>query len=150
MNEADLSTIEARAIVATAGPWRVSNALDIIGGRTNLEHITDGGIITLEDAEFIAAARQDVPDLLTEVRGLRAIIHDLLNNPVTRDVTEAVVIRHGGVVGTNTTPPAEVKATYRDDVNSDEHVQMTPPSPCGHEECARISDGACWYPRATS
>jgi len=84
----DIESIEARANAATPGPWvRIG---DSIGAdvkkctcgvpRSVYGHESgcgiDGPLITgaaIPDAEFIAAAREDVPALVAEVERLRAI-----------------------------------------------------------------------------
>ncbi|MEV5957259.1 hypothetical protein AB0M11_26420 [Streptomyces sp. NPDC051987] len=79
----DLDTIEARANAATAGPWNIeldycdcseygcSHAPFAVGFGpfTSFENTTDRHHY---DAEFVAAARTDVPALVAEIRRLRA------------------------------------------------------------------------------
>ena len=72
----DLDAIEARANAATDGPWRHGNWSDHLGDR----RVISGGdgcyeverldIMRAHDAEFIAHARGDVPDLVAKVRRL--------------------------------------------------------------------------------
>lgn len=76
MNEEELSEIERRCSSATPGPWK-----SWIEGR---DHTAGDSVITTEgddiylsgatpaDQDFIAAARQDVPRLIAEIRRLRA------------------------------------------------------------------------------
>ena len=74
----DLDAIEARANAATDGPWRHGNWSDHLGDR----RVISGGdgcyeverldIMRAHDAEFIAHARGDVPDLVAKVRRLTA------------------------------------------------------------------------------
>ena len=72
-DELDLDAIEARAEVATPGPWTIKR-----GGVRSSEWLLDpdldgwGHIDFEADAEFIAAARSDVPALVAEVRRLQA------------------------------------------------------------------------------
>lgn len=84
MTNEELAAIEQRAAAATKGPWYVS------GGDVMSEHrdeIPYGSVVCetgftgmvaatentySSDADFIAAARADVPALLAEVRRLRA------------------------------------------------------------------------------
>lgn len=79
-----LGEIEARANAATAGPW------EIIGGNeylTGLDiHIgpSDEGGIRLHDAEFLAHARTDVPELIAIIREQAAQI------AAVREVTDEV------------------------------------------------------------
>lgn len=84
-DEERLAEIEARAAKATAGPWAVdgSSAADIALGVTygddtetwvqsSTGHIDDEGGHTVDDAQFIAHARTDVPWLVERVRALTA------------------------------------------------------------------------------
>lgn len=79
----DLDAIRARCDAATPGPWMVfegaypygegyviESPADLVAG--NFDH-EEGGIIRKEDAEFIAAARTDVPELLAEIERLRGL-----------------------------------------------------------------------------
>jgi len=79
--ELDLDAIEARATAATEGPWTTgadkawSDALPpwalVISANYPLIELQEGAQ-GVADAEFVAAARQDVPALVAEVRRLRA------------------------------------------------------------------------------
>lgn len=62
MTEAELAEIEARANAATPGPWK-------IGGLRRLQM----GLME-QDADFVTAARTDVPALVAEVRRLLAAL----------------------------------------------------------------------------
>lgn len=69
----DLDAIEARAAAATPGPWATSSEWSVRTGARDDELVAcvqykDHG----RDAEFIAAARSDVPALVAELRALRA------------------------------------------------------------------------------
>lgn len=98
-----LAEIEARADAATKGPW------EIIGGNeylTGLDvHIgpSDEGGIRLRDAEFLAHARTDVPELLEIIRKQAAQIaavrevtdeveagRDLINLAISRNLRRAL------------------------------------------------------------
>lgn len=70
-----LEVIRKRSEKATEGPWRIGkqspNGLNNIG--------TIGGLLTVqttdeEDAEFIANARQDIPELLDHIAFLNGVI----------------------------------------------------------------------------
>ncbi|MCB9384409.1 MAG: hypothetical protein H6509_07320 [Bryobacterales bacterium] len=78
MTDKELSRIEERAVRATPGPWK-----SFIEGRDHTSGSnfirTAGDDIELsgaskEDQDFIAAARQDVPQLVAEVRRLRTLV----------------------------------------------------------------------------
>jgi hypothetical protein len=71
-----LAEIEKRCAEATPGPWlswvearEATSGSDFI--QTDGEDIYLSGA-TVADQDFIAAARQDVPRLIAEVRALRA------------------------------------------------------------------------------
>lgn len=64
MTTNDLAAITARAAAASPGPWTVEEAWHV-------HEWVDGG-----DAEFIAHARTDVPDLVAEVTELRALLDE--------------------------------------------------------------------------
>ena len=61
-----LNEIEARANAATEGPWELLGDGEYVSGPGILVAPDDGGV-TSADAEFIAAARTDVPWLLDQV-----------------------------------------------------------------------------------
>jgi hypothetical protein len=83
LTESELSAIERRVAATQPGPWK-----SFVEGR---DHISGSSFIqtgqgesrgndieltgaTPADQDFIAAARQDVPLLLDEVRALRALL----------------------------------------------------------------------------
>lgn len=79
MTEAELEAIQVRCERATGGPW-----VSFVEGRDHTSGCdfiqTDGEDITLsgatvDDQDFIAAARQDIPVLIEEIYRLRALIH---------------------------------------------------------------------------
>lgn len=71
-----LAEIETRCAAATAGPWR--SWVEALEGAGGCDFIQTGGEdiylkgATVADQDFIAAARQDVPRLIAEVKELRA------------------------------------------------------------------------------
>ena len=69
MSDLDLDAIRARCAAATAGPWTAHD-----DGLVWPERMGDpvSGSEQLDDAEFIAAARSDVPDLLAALASSRA------------------------------------------------------------------------------
>lgn len=74
MNTLNLDAIEALVNAASLGPWRVAHGC-VYGVRTHGDGDEDPEIaecIDGADAIFIAAARDDVPALVAEVRRLRA------------------------------------------------------------------------------
>lgn len=78
----DLDAIEARAKAATPGPWRVNPRVEADPGETDGHGWLAGPPAAIEyeaalfnrDADFIAAAREDVPALIAEVRRLRSVV----------------------------------------------------------------------------
>ncbi len=81
MTDEELEAIERRCAAARPGPWTsFVEGRDFFGG-SNMIRVTDDDDsqpdieplgATVEDQDFIAHARQDVPRLLAEVRRLRA------------------------------------------------------------------------------
>jgi hypothetical protein len=87
LSNEDLQVIEERAAAATPGPWE-----SYVEGRDHLagdNFIRTGGLddscpdlyvqhgsapATVEDQDFVAHARQDVPRLVAEVRRLHALL----------------------------------------------------------------------------
>ena len=71
-----LAEIEARAEAATEGPWEAWDRGIGFEVHVNAECLNSEFRETFRqaDAEFIAAARTDVPDLLAEVRRLQAAV----------------------------------------------------------------------------
>ena len=94
----DLDAIEARANAATDGPWRHGNWSDHLGDR----RVISGGdgcyeverldIMRAHDAEFIAHARGDVPDLVAKVRRLTRLGQCDLDLLMRAEAAEAEVV----------------------------------------------------------
>ncbi|MBI4924129.1 MAG: hypothetical protein HY834_20530 [Devosia nanyangense] len=84
LSDADIATINERTKRATKGPWKSFVEIrDKISGSdfimTAGEDIyISGG--TIDDQEFIAHARQDIPILLEEIRRLKLIVAELSNS----------------------------------------------------------------------
>jgi hypothetical protein len=78
-----LAEIRERERAATPGPWEVDEACGDVWSPSIWRSIAivedlDLPLVNSEaDRAFIAAARQDIPDLLAEVERLRARIQDL-------------------------------------------------------------------------
>ena len=75
MTTEQLEAIRKRATLATEGPWTEFPVLDrtewaVLGG--GIEVLVSEGVYENNDAEFIAASREDVPALLAEVERLQA------------------------------------------------------------------------------
>lgn len=77
MNAEQLSTIKERAEIATDGPWFpaemyyvASNIKDIGDGEWTSDTIAEINTDNPFDAEFIAHAREDVPELVATVEQL--------------------------------------------------------------------------------
>ena len=76
MTEDDIAQIKARAQAATAGPWTsYIESRDMYSGsdfiQTAREDIYLTGATTA-DYDFIAHARQDIPNLIAEIERLKA------------------------------------------------------------------------------
>ena len=111
-----LAEIKARVEAATPGPWRseYSGATGPVvmddEARTALDHIARcPHFRSHSDAEFIAHARTDIPDLLAEVKRLRAL-GDRLAATVSlllydaHPVYGSTATWHGGIGGQALTP----------------------------------------------
>lgn len=80
----ELELQETRAAAAQPGPWKFwvegrdfdggSNFIQTGSGAERGEDIEMSGA-TVADQDFMAAARQDIPRLLAEVRRLRALLN---------------------------------------------------------------------------
>lgn len=69
-----LNEIEARANAATEGPWEAS--MDRVEHAGDSEYAVAYDVAREEDAEFIAAARTDVPDMAAALRAVLEIHQD--------------------------------------------------------------------------
>lgn len=80
MTEEQLAELEALAASATPGPWEAENDVgtgNLLAPLGGLPHMTAfAQVWTFGDAAFIAAARTSVPELIAEVRRLRALLED--------------------------------------------------------------------------
>jgi hypothetical protein len=84
LSELELQEMETRAAAAQAGPWKSwVEGRDFLGGSSFIqtgqgadrgEDIEMTGA-TVADQDFMAAARQDVPRLIAEMRRLRALLN---------------------------------------------------------------------------
>ncbi len=83
--DAELSEMEARCLAATPGPWKSSvEGRDHVAGDTVIlrwagegydDLYLNGGSIA--DYDFVAAAREDLPRLIEEVRRLRGLLNSV-------------------------------------------------------------------------
>lgn len=81
----NIEEIKARVEAATHGPWRVEKMMPNVHIRHEgigwpicaMFHTADG--LWKEDAEFIAHARKDIPDLIVEIERLNDIITSIRN-----------------------------------------------------------------------
>jgi len=81
LTEQDLAEIEARVAAASGGPWQASiegrdhtsgDSFIAVAGGPDMYVSRDAAPASAADLDFIAAARQDVPRLIDEVRRLRS------------------------------------------------------------------------------
>jgi hypothetical protein len=93
LTDAQLDEIDSRARLATPGPWKsYVEGRDHQSGTSFIMTGTSEGRgpdielsgATLADQDFIASSRQDVPNLVNEVRRLRALLVGVHNPPVSR------------------------------------------------------------------
>jgi hypothetical protein len=82
LTDEELAEIERRCAAARPGRWTFVEGRDHVGG-SNMIRVTDDDDsqrdiepfgATIEDQDFIAHARQDVPRLVAEIRRLRALL----------------------------------------------------------------------------
>ncbi|MFL6138841.1 MAG: hypothetical protein ACJ74O_13710 [Frankiaceae bacterium] len=97
----DLDAIEARAAAATEGPWSVTGdgLIDGVGKTTGpFGRIFDDLDVRRADAEFIAAAREDVPALVDALRRARDYAVTLeRENARLSEQRDAVLALHGPI-----------------------------------------------------
>jgi hypothetical protein len=82
MTDEELQALRTRMEAAQAGPWTVTqvqryidaNVPDGFGYEAAVEPIINEPYLHLADAEFIAAARMDIPALLAEVDRLKTLL----------------------------------------------------------------------------
>lgn len=79
MEKLDLEAIEARASVATKGPWfeddrAASNGVVEAEDGMTVCSVTNRGGSMMRNVKFIAHARQDIPALIARIRELEAQI----------------------------------------------------------------------------
>ena len=84
MTDAELQQIEDRASAAHPGPWMADeDEVENREGET-VFYSAEWAVGGVEAATFAAAAREDVPNLIAEVRRLRAERAKMLGGPVQR------------------------------------------------------------------
>lgn len=79
MTDLDLAAIKKRIEAASAGPWTAAD--DGLVWATRLGDPVSGSV-EIEDAEFIAAARTDIPALVAEVERYRRLFEPVELPPV--------------------------------------------------------------------
>jgi hypothetical protein len=81
MSKAELATIRGRVEQATPGPWHhgADGAIVAEGGAAAIARLDSGG--TAADADFIAAARTDIPLLLATLSEYHEIVAQLAHYP---------------------------------------------------------------------
>lgn len=80
MNSEQLNAIKERAEKATPGPWlveesRYEGSFNAVSVDSNYDF--PACLMRANNAEFIAHAREDIPQLVAEVERLRRIISDI-------------------------------------------------------------------------
>lgn len=83
MSDEEIEEIRLRNDAASPGPWTSfiegrdhsrGSSFIMTGSRENRGHDIELTGVTEADQDFIAHARQDIPNLLTEVKRLRALL----------------------------------------------------------------------------
>ena len=91
-----LARIRAQADAATEGPWELLGDGEYVSGPGILVAPDDGGV-TSADAEFIAAARTDVPWLLEQVKLRDKALEAVLEmHELAQPITAAYGTQEGG------------------------------------------------------
>jgi hypothetical protein len=85
MHKEEIEAIKRRCEAATRGPWKLTPLMsrNMRNPSAYLVTMPDGinsSDLLKNDAEFIAASREDVPALLAEVEKLRGLLSDVESN----------------------------------------------------------------------
>lgn len=120
MSPERLAEIAARAVAAEDG-WHVvpveddPHHFEIHGDGPTLVAAFGGDSYPVrENAQFAAAARRDVPELLAEVERLRSLLHDVQRIARTRIAEAKGRIAELEAVADAADPTAAIRATVRD------------------------------------
>jgi hypothetical protein len=84
MNQEKLNEIKKREEAATPGPWGVAKySWSVVDHRNVIVSQVFGTSLSRRsaDEEFIAHAREDIPELVAEVERLRAGLEEIVNHP---------------------------------------------------------------------
>jgi hypothetical protein len=112
MDQSRIEQIKQRVEAATPGPWRTGpiNYADIYGADDLVALCVKDRTATVDDAQFIAHARQDIPDLLAALAEAQEELSRLRADAKWRDIASAP---RDGTVFQVYTPQAPLKVRSR-------------------------------------
>lgn len=88
LTDEELQAIREREAKATAGEWRfvpINDSLEyFVVGEDGNEAVASG-VFMLNDAAFIAHARQDIPKLLAEIEYAKELLRKSYKNMITQE-----------------------------------------------------------------
>ena len=117
-----LNEIEARTNAATEGPWELLGDGEYVSGPGILVAPDDGGV-TSADAEFIAAARTDVPWLLDQVESRDKALDAALRLADQMEAEDAAMHDFYGwprtTTGRTDTPSERIRAAITTDLEGE-------------------------------
>lgn len=74
LTKAEIEAIRERAVKASEGPWQLADTYDGPWVLDSDDDIITGTVSRIDDADFIANAREDIPKLLAEIERLDNIV----------------------------------------------------------------------------
>ena len=117
-----LNRIRAQADAATEGPWELLGDGEYVSGPGILVAPDDGGV-TSADAEFIAAARTDVPWLLDQVESRDKALDAALRLADQMEAEDAAMHDFYGwprtTTGRTDTPSERIRAAITTDLEGE-------------------------------
>ena len=117
-----LARIRAQADAATEGPWELLGDGEYVSGPGILVAPDDGGV-TSADAEFIAAARTDVPWLLDQVESRDKALDAALRLADQMEAEDAAMHDFYGwprtTTGRTDTPSERIRAAITTDLEGE-------------------------------
>ena len=117
-----LARIRAQADAATDGPWELLGDGEYVSGPGILVAPDDGGV-TSADAEFIAAARTDVPWLLDQVESRDKALDAVLRLADQMEAEDAAMHDFYGwprtTTGRTDTPSERIRAAITTDLEGE-------------------------------
>ena len=150
LTEQQLTDIEALTSAATAGPWSHTDSGAIIAPLTQ-QHIADvwEPNVASRNGDFIEAARDAVPALLTEVRRLRAAMEEIRHlhkdspmGPCPTCIDSDAIVAGGDGLVPYPCPTGRLAGAQDCDPPHVRAAIETGTGPCGHDD---YHDGHPWH-----